>query len=115
MNAISISSKLWFEETLLGATLNYQSEDLVNAIHFKVGLSHQSLQDCDKNLAKPACLWTIRDGSLSVYGDYEEITLTFCTIEGTLIQTGVSLFGEELKAFKYAMNALACRKQVCLN
>ncbi len=116
MNAtITIAPRLWFEETLLGATLNYRSSDDADAILFRVGISFQSLLDCDKSLSQPACLWTIRDGSLSVYGDYEELTLTFCSVEDTLIQTGVSLYGEELKAFKYAVNALACRKKVCLN
>jgi hypothetical protein len=36
-------------------------------------------------------------------------------VQGTLIQAGVSLYGEELKAFKYAINALASRKVVALN
>jgi hypothetical protein len=116
MNSISIAPRLWFEETLLGATLNYQSaSDPQEGVLFRVGLSFQSLIDCDKNLAHPACLWTIRDGSLSVYGDFEELTLTFCSVEGTLIQVGVPLFGEELKAFRYAVNALAARKMLALN
>ena len=114
-NSITIAPRLWFEETLLGATLNYQSSENADSVLFRVGMSFQSLLDCDKNLAKPACLWTIRDGSLSVYGDFEELTLTFCSVEGTLIQLGVSLYGEELKAFKYAVNAMACRRMVCLN
>jgi hypothetical protein len=115
MNSITIAPRLWFDETLLGATLNYRSSDDDNAILFRVGLSFQSLVDCDKRVAQSACLWTIRDGSLSVYGDNEELTLTFCSVVGTLIQLGVSLYGEELKAFKYAINALACRKKICLN
>jgi hypothetical protein len=116
MNSITIAPRLWFEETLLGATLNYQSSDDPECgILFRVGLSFQSLIDCDKSVSRPACLWTIRDGSLSVYGDFEELTLTFCSVQGTLIQAGVSLYGEELKAFKYAINALAFRKVVALN
>jgi len=115
MNSITIAPRLWFEETLLGATLNYQSSEEDNAVLFRVGMSFESLLDCERSLSKPACLWTIRDGSLSVYGDFEELTLTFCSVEGTLIQTGLSLYGEELKAFKYAINALACRRKVCLN
>ena len=95
MNSITIAPRLWFEETLLGATLNYQSSEDEDAILFRVGLSFQSLMDCDKSVMQSACLWTISDGSLSVYGDYEELTLTFCSIVGTLIQTGVSLYGEE--------------------
>lgn len=115
MNSITIAPRLWFEETLLGATLNYQSSDMADAVLFKVGLSFQSLLDCDQNLARPACLWTIKDGSLSVYGDFEELTLTFCSVQGTLIQVGLSLFGEELNAFRYAVNALAARKKIALN
>ena len=114
-NSITIAPRLWFEETLLGATLNYQSSERQDGVLFRVGLSFQSLIDCDNCLAQPACLWTIRDGSLSVYGDFEELTLTFCSVEGKLIQAGVSLYGEELKAFKYAVNALAFRKKVALN
>jgi hypothetical protein len=112
---ITIAPRLWFEETLLGATLNYRSSDDDDAVLFRVGMSFQSLIDCDKSLLLPACLWTIRDGSLCVYGDREELTLTFCSVQGTLIQVGVSLFGEELEAFKYAVNALAIRKKVALN
>ena len=112
---ITITPHLWFEETLLGATLNYRSSDSPDAVLFRVGMSFQSLIDCFHNLSKSACLWSIRDGSLSVYGDFEELSLTFCSVEGTLIQTGVSLFGEDLKVFRYAVNALAFRKEVALN
>jgi len=116
MNSITIAPRLWFEETLLGATLNYQSScHPEEGVLFRVGLSFQSLLDCDKSLAHPACLWTIRDGSLSVYGDFEELTLTFSSVDGTLIEVGVSLFGEELNAFRYAINALAARKMLALN
>jgi len=115
MNSITIAPRLWFDETLLGATLNYQCSDETSGVLFRVGLSFQSLLDCDKCLTRPACLWTIRDGSLSVYGDYEELTLTFCSVQGKLIQAGLSLYGEELKAFKYAINALAVRRQVARN
>ena len=112
---ITIAPRLWFEETILGATLNYRSSEEADAVLFRVGMSFKSLLDCHRSASKPACLWTIRDGSLSVYGDFEELTLTFCSVEGTLIQAGVSLYGEELQAFKYALNALAFRKEVALN
>jgi hypothetical protein len=115
MNSITIAPRLWFEETLLGATLNYQSSENPDGVLFRVGLSFQSLLDCDTSLSHPACLWTIGDGSLSVYGDFEELSLTFCSIQATLIQVGVSLYGEELKAFRYAVNALAARKKIALN
>jgi hypothetical protein len=116
MNSITIAPRLWFDETLLGATLNFQSSDNPEeGVLFRVGMSFQSLMDCDRSLSKTACLWTIKDGSLSVYGDFEELTLTFCSVNGTLIQVGLSLFGEELKAFRYAVNSLAARKQIALN
>jgi hypothetical protein len=116
MNSISIAPRLWFEETLLGATLNFQSAaNPEEGVLFRVGMSFQSLIDCDKNLSKSACLWTIKDGSLSVYGDLEELTLTFCSVGGTLIQVGLSLYGEELNAFRYAVNSLAARKKIALN
>ena len=92
-----------------------ESPDLDDAVHFRVGMSYQSLLDCNHNVMQQACLWTIRDGSLSVFGDQEEMTLTFCSVQGTLIQRGVSLIGEELNGFKYAVNALAFRKKVALN
>ena len=115
-NSITIAPRLWFEETLLGATLNYQSStNPEEGVLFRVGMSFQSLIDCDTRLSQPACLWTIRDGSLSVYGDFEELTLTFCSVEGTLIQVGLSLYGEELDAFRYAVNALASRQKAALN
>ena len=112
---ITISPRLWFEETLLGATLNYRSSDDDDAVLFRVGMSFQSLLDCNHSVMQQACLWTIRDGSLSVFGDQEEMTLTFCSVRDTLIQSGVSLIGEELNGFKYAVNALAYRKKVALN
>lgn len=115
MYPICIAPRLWFEETLLGATLNYQSSDQPDSTLFRVGISFQSLLDCNKSIARPACLWTIKDGSLSVYGDLEELTLTFCSVGGPFIQAGLSLYGEELRAFKYAVNTLAFRRQVSLN
>jgi hypothetical protein len=115
MNSITIGPRLWFEETILGATLNFRSSDEPNAILFRVGLSHQSLLDCDGALGRPACRWIIHDKSLSVQGDWEELTLRFCSIEGAFIQAHISLFGEELQAFRYAVNALAFHWQALLN
>ena len=115
MNAISIADRLWFEETALGATLNYRSSEEKDAVLFRVGISFSSLLECKNQLSQPACLWTIRDGSLSVYGDSEELTLTFCSVEGAFIQAGVSLYGEELKIFKCLVDAFASKKLACLN
>ena len=115
MALISIARCLWFEETNLGATLNYRCSDEPEGVLFRVGISHDSLRDCDHALAGSSCLWTIKDGSLSVYGDSEELTLTFCTANGTLLEAGVSLYGEELTAFKTAINAFASRHATSLN
>lgn len=78
-------------------------------------MSFDSLRECARRFSKPACLWTIRDGSLSVFGDFEELSITFCSVEGAFLQAGVSLYGEELRIFKYAVNALAFRREVALN
>lgn len=116
MNAtITIAPRLWFEETALGATLNYRSSDSSDAVLFKVGMSYDSLRELARHFSRPACLWTIRDGSLSVFGDYEQLSMTFCSVEGAFLQAGLSLYGEELRVFKYAVNALAFRREVALN
>jgi len=116
MNSIKIAPRLWFEESLLGATLNYQSSnDPESGVFFRVGLSFHSLLDCDQRLGRLSCLWTIKDGSLCVRGDHEELTLIFSAVDGSPIQAGLSLFGEELQAFRYAVNALASRQMVSLN
>lgn len=115
MNSISVGQRLWLEETALGATLNYRSMDGPEGVLFRVGMSYQSLQQCNSELAKRDCLWTIRDGSLSVYGDSEQLTLTFCSASVPFLQTGVSLFGEELKTFKWAIHAFASLSRTCLN
>jgi len=115
MYNIEIKSRLWFEETLMGATLHYRSSDSPNAVLFKVGISFDSLLTCNKAMGTKTCLWTIKDGSLTVLGDPEQLTLTFCAISGDLIQEECVLFGEELKAFRYAVNALAHRLVSQLN
>jgi hypothetical protein len=114
-STITIAPRFWFEETVLGATLNYRSSDDADAVLFKVGMSFESLRECAKSFSRPACLWTIKDGSLSVFGDYEQLSVTFCSVEGTFLQAGVALYGEELKVFKYAVTALAFRREVALN
>lgn len=115
MYSIEIASRLWFEETLLGATLHYRSSDAPDAVLFKVGISFDSLLACNSSMGTKACMWTIRDGSLTVLGDREQLTLTFCAVNGDLIQKECMLFGEELKAFRYAVNALAHRQLAQLN
>ncbi len=115
MYTLSIAKQMWFEETPMGATLHYRSTDGPDAILFKVGISFISLLDCNREVNSKACLWTIKDGSLSVFGDPEQLTLTFCAVNGEFYQAGCSLYGEELKAFRYAINALAFRPVLQLN
>jgi hypothetical protein len=115
MALISIASCLWFEETPLGATLNFRSSDDDKNVLFRVGISYESLQACNKALRGKSCLWNIRDGSLTIYGDSEELSLTFCSGQGEFREAALSLYGEELGAFKTAINAFACRHQTLLN
>jgi hypothetical protein len=115
MYPIAIGPRLWFEETMLGATLNYCSSETSDATLFQVGLSTQSLSECDKALGGPSCLWRIRDGSFSFYGDAEEIRLSFASLGGPCIQAQVSLYGAELEAFRAVVNALAFRQRINLN
>lgn len=115
MTTISIANHLWFEETELGATLNYRSDETPGGILFRVGISHDSLARCNAAMVGPYCIWTIGDGSLMIAGDSEQLTLTFSTAGSKLYQGGISLYGEELAAFKTAINAFACRRQTALN
>jgi hypothetical protein len=115
MNSISIADQLWFEETILGATLNYRSLKGGESVLFRVGMSFQSLQDCNHQLTQSSCLWTIRDGSLSVQGDIEGITLRFSSANGGAFRSELALYGEELRTFKYAIDAFASRRQTSLN
>jgi len=65
---ISISPRLWFEETLLGATLNYRSSEDEDAVHFGWA--------CPSNLSWIATTMLMQKvpldyqrRSLSVFGD----------------------------------------------
>jgi hypothetical protein len=115
MHSISIASRLWFTETVLGATLNFRASDEPNAVLFRVGISFDSLRQCHRSLSRSACLWTIKDGTLTVYGDTEQITLTFVTAQGEFYQGSISLYGEELEAFKSAIDSFAARETMHLN
>ncbi len=115
MNSINIAERMWFEETLLGATLNYWSPQDPEAILFRVGISFNSLEECSRRLGGSSTFWTIRDGSLSIHGDSEQLTLTFSAADPQGIQTSVPLYGEELRLFKAAIHSFGARKQAFLN
>jgi len=115
MNSITVAEKLWFEETMLGATLNFWSHEQPEGVLFRVGISFKSLEECSRQLQGNSTMWAIKDGSLTIYGDREELTLTFTTVEGQYLECALSLYGEELKVFKYAINAFAARNKTYLN
>lgn len=115
MFTIGIADRLWFEETLLGATLHFQSGEGPAAILFKVGISFDSLAACDHAIGSRECHWHIRDGSLRVEGDPEGLDLTFSATNDHDVHAEISLYGEELKVFRYAVNALAARRAALLN
>jgi hypothetical protein len=114
-NAISIGERLWFEETPLGGTLHFQSSESAEGLLFQVGLSFQSLMDCAQALNGQFSQWTIRDGSLHVFGDHEELALRFSDPEGHVQGVSHILRGKELRVFRYAVFAIAQRQAVALN
>lgn len=114
MSAISVCDKVWFEEDLLGATLNFYSDCRPGGVLFRVGISFRSLQDCSKALSSRACSWTISDGSLSLWGDQEEIALGFVALGGGP-QTSIKLHGTSLKTLRYAIHSLAYRQLIASN
>ncbi len=115
MSSISIAQRLWFDQTFLGATLNFQAGEGPNAVLFRVGLSTQSLGACQKQLNRSSCAWTIRDQTLTITGDGEELCLTFCVTDGSGLQASISLYGEELETFKIVVQGFACAGQFVLN
>jgi hypothetical protein len=100
MHKITIADHLWMEPTLLGVTLNYSEGP--RGLHFRVGISHYSVKDCDRALQNTACLWAVRDGSFSIFGDQGELTLTFSAGKQPL-QRRLVLSGQQLEDFKQAI------------
>jgi len=109
-NPIHIGEQLWFEETQLGSTLNFHFADIPGGILFKVGISYESLMECSKALDKLFSAWSIRDGSLALYGDREQLSLHFSAVDGSNLYADHVLRGRELRAFRYAISALAQRE-----
>jgi len=115
MTPIQIARHLWFEETAMGGTLNFQVAGKPESILFKVGISHDSLKACNVALSSHFAAWKIRDGSLSLYGDREEVALHFSAVDGSDVRADLVLRGKELYAFRYAINALSQRLKYLFN
>lgn len=115
MQSIAVSDKVWFEEDLLGATLNFYSDCRPGGVLFRVGISFKSLQECNQALCARACSWTIKDGTLSFYGDQEEISLSFMSLGKDQPKSAIVLRGSALKTFRYVVNSLAFRQIVASN
>jgi len=115
MSAMSIGERLFLKDDPRGATLVCRTGEGQEAIVFQVGMSTHSLIGLNQQLSQMACLWNIADGSLSIYGDSEELTLTFCSCRGPFVEVSVSLIGDDLKAFKWAVHAFASRHTARLN
>lgn len=106
---ITIGNQLWFESSYLGGTLNFRTGEGPDSLHFQVGISHASLSECYNSMSASFIEWSIRDCSLSVYGDQEELRLHFNSIDRPDLRADHVLRGRELRAFRYALHALACR------
>lgn len=115
MNAISVSDKVWFEEDILGATLNFYSDCKPGGVLFRVGISYRSLQECNKALSAHICSWTIADGSLSFWGDQEEIALAFVSLGTQPVQSSIRFRGQALQMLRHAIGSLAYRQILATN
>jgi len=115
---IKIGSDLWFEGTYLGGTLHFQTESSIEApegLHFQVGISFNSLLECYNRLGNSSISWKIRDQSLTLFGDQEELHLHFCNMEQPGQRADHVVRGRELKIFRYAIHALASHITSLLN
>ena len=114
VRTVAIGKQLCLESTPLGVTLNYYEP--AKALHFRVGMSHQSLIECDKALMRgDKVFWTLADKSLSISGDDEELTLVFSSLTAPLIQSSLALNDRELRAFQYAMEHFSGAAWIRLN
>jgi len=112
---IAIGSDLWFEGTQEGGTLNFKTGVGQENLLFQVGISRASLEDCYRKLGKSIIEWKIRDCSLALFGDQEELRLHFCALEQPRHSAEHVLRGRELRIFRYAIYALASRFTSLLN
>jgi len=112
---ITIGSQLWFEGTYQGGTLNFRFGEGKDSLHFQVGISHASLFECYRSLSDATVQWRIGDCSLSIFGDQEELRLHFCATDRPDQRADHILRGRELRAFRYALHALASHHTATLN
>jgi len=112
---INIDADLWFEGSHEGGTLNFRSIEGAEKLHFMVGISYRSLLDCYEKLGQGLIEWKIRDCSLAIYGDQEELNLHFSAPDRPDQRADHVLRGRELSAFRYAVHALASRFTALLN
>jgi hypothetical protein len=112
---INIGSQLWFEGTYQGGTLNFRTDEDSDSLHFQVGISHASLAECYRLMSNTVIEWKIRDCSLTLIGDQEELRLHFCSLDRPDQSADHVLRGRELRAFRYALHALASRYTALLN
>ena len=107
MGSIAIGPQMWFETNVLGATLNYQAGQGTQGILFRIGLSHQSLAQCNDQMMRSDYHWTIRDGSLAMEGDHNYLSLTFTSPQDPELEQHLTLSGRELRLFRWTIHALA--------
>jgi hypothetical protein len=113
---INIDEALWFEGNREGGTLNFRTEgDGPEGLHFQVGISYRSLMECYETLSRGLVEWKIRDSSLAIYGDQEELLLHFNAPDHPEQRGDHVLRGRELSAFRYAVHALGSRFTALLN
>lgn len=112
---INIDRELWFQETPQGGTLNLQTVAAQTPLQFQVGISFASLMQLSRRISLPHVQWTIRDCSLTLLGDQEELRLHFCSLDGSNHTVDHILRGRELRLFCYAVHALASRHSASFN
>ena len=103
MQTVTIAEKLWLEPTPLGVTLNFYED--AKRLHFRVGISFESLLHCESALREPKILWALSDRSLLLFGDTQGLTLAFSAVSTAApVRVSMVLTGRELQAFTRAMN-----------
>ena len=82
---------------------------------YNVALHVYEIFECYRSLSDALVQWRIKDCSLSIFGDQEELRLHFCATDRPDQSADHILRGRELRAFRYALHALASRHTALLN